>query len=52
MIHKITSLEGYNYRFKSLNTQLNGPTNQIQYVEVPKVVVPTNKKTIFKNFEV
>ena len=43
MMHKIIPFVDYNYWFKRLNTQLNKPTNQIK---VPKVAVPTNKKTL------
>ena len=44
MIHKITSIVDYNEWLKSLDTQLNEPTNQ-NSIKFPKVVEPTNKKT-------
>ena len=45
MKNKITSSLDYNYWFKSLDTQLNDPTNQ-NSIKVPKIVEPTNKKTV------
>ena len=45
---QITPLD-YNQGLKRLVTQLNESTNQ-NLVKVPKVVKPTNKKTLVKNF--
>ena len=45
---QITPLD-YNQRLKRLVTQLNELTN-LKLVKVPKVVKPTNKKTLLKNF--
>ena len=39
----------YNKGLKSLDTQLNKPTNQ-NSIEVLKVVKPTKKKTLLYNF--
>ena len=47
MTHKNTPSVDYNERLKSLNSQLNKPTNQ-NLVRVPKVVKQTNKKTLLK----
>ena len=41
MIHKNTPSVDYNLLLKSLDTQINEPTNQNSIV--PKVVKPTNK---------
>ena len=49
MKHKITHSVDYNYWLKRLDTQLNKPTNQ-NLIRVPKVVKPTNKKTLLYNF--
>ena len=38
-----------NYWLKRFNTQLNDPTNQ-NSLKVPKVDMPTNKKTLLYNF--
>ena len=35
----------FNLWLKRLDTQLNEPTNQ-NYIKIPKVVKPTNKKTL------
>ncbi len=43
--NKITSSIYYNYRLKRMDTKLNYPTNQ-NSIKVPKVVEPTNKRTI------
>ena len=43
--HKITPSVDCNQWLKRLNTQRNKPTNQIS-VENPKIVKPTNKKTL------
>ena len=45
LIHKITPSVDYNYWLKRLDTQLNKTTNQ-NSLEVPKVVMPKNKKTL------
>ena len=42
---KITRSVNYNQWLKSLNTQLNEPTNQ-NLIKVPKVVMPTYKNFI------
>ena len=47
MIYKITTSVDYNYWLKHLEILLNEPTNQ-NSVKVPKVVKPTNNKTIIK----
>ena len=44
IIHKITHSVDYNWWLKRLDNQLNEPTNQTS-IRVPKVVMPTNKKT-------
>ena len=49
MIHKIPSSVDYNYWLKRLNNHLNKSYNQIS-LKVPKVVKPTNKKTLLKYF--
>ena len=49
MINKINPSVDYSYWLKHLNTQPKEPTNQ-NSVEVPKLVKPTNKKTLLKNF--
>ena len=46
---QITPLD-YNQGLKRLVTQLNESTN-LNLVKVPKVVKPTNNKTLLKNFE-
>ena len=48
MIHKKPSVN-YNKRFKRLDTQLNDSTYENSR-KVHKVVMPTNKKTLIKNF--
>ena len=47
MIHKINPAVDYNYWLKRLDsgTQHNKPTNR-NSIKVPKVVEPTNKKTL------
>ena len=47
MILKITPSVDFNLWLKRLYTQLNEPTNKYT-LKVPKVVKPTNKKTLFK----
>ena len=47
MIHKILSPVDYNYWLERLETQLNESTNQ-NSLKVPRVVKPTNKKTLLK----
>ena len=46
MIHKITPVVDYNYWLKHFDTQLNDHLIKIK-LKVPKVAVPTNKKTLF-----
>ena len=48
VIHKITPSVDYNHWLKCLDTQLNEPT----YQKVPKVVKPTNKKTLEKKYKI
>ena len=48
MIHKITPSVDKNKWLKRLNTQLNETTNHDLFTKVPKVVKPTNKKTLLK----
>ena len=43
--HKITPSVDYNIWLKRLDTQLNKPSNQ-NSVKFPKVIKPTNKKTL------
>ena len=45
MIHKINPAVDYNKWLRRLDTQLNEPNNQ-NSIKVPKVVKPTNKKTL------
>ena len=45
LTHKITPSVDYNYWLKRLDTQFNKPTIQ-KSLKVPKVVKPTNKKTL------
>ena len=45
MIHKFTSSVDYNQWLERFDTQLNETTKQ-NSIEVPKVIVPTNKKTL------
>ena len=45
MIHKITPSVDYNQWLKRWDTQSNKPTNQ-NPITVPKVVKPTNKKSL------
>ena len=45
MFHKINPAVDYNYWLKRLKSQHNEPTNK-NPIKVPKVVEPTNKKTL------
>ena len=45
LIHQITPSVDYNLWLIRLDTQLKKPTNQ-NLLKVPKVVKPTNKKTL------
>ncbi len=45
MIHKLQNITPSNRWLKRLDTQLDKPTNQ-NYIKAPKVVKPTNKKTL------
>ena len=45
MIHKITPSVDDKLGLKRLDTQINEPSNQ-NSLKVPKIVEPTNKKTI------
>ena len=47
MVQKVTPSVYYNQWLKRLNTQLNESTNQ-NPIKVPKVVKPTNIKTLLK----
>ena len=49
LIHKITPSVDYNSWLKRLDPQLTKPTNQ-NSIKVPKVVEPSNKKTLLKSF--
>ena len=49
MIHKNTPSVDYNYWLKRLDAQLNESTSPNSF-KVPKVVKPTNKKTLLQNF--
>ena len=49
MINKITSTVDYNVWLKRLGTELNEPTN-LNFHKIPKVVKPTNNKTLLKYF--
>ena len=46
MIHQIIPSVDYKKMLKRLINQLNEPINQ-NSIKVPKVVKPTNKKTLF-----
>ncbi len=46
MKHKITPSVDYKLWLKCMDTLLNEPSHQ-NSVDVPKVVKPTNKKTLF-----
>ena len=47
--HKINPSIDCNYWLKRMDTQFDKTTNQ-NLLKVPKVVKPTNKKTLFLNF--
>ena len=47
MIHETIPSVDYNQRLKSLDNQLNDPTNQ-NSIKVPNVVKPKNKKRYYK----
>ena len=49
LIHKITPSVDYNLWLKRLDPQLTEPTNQ-NSKKIPKVVEPSNKKTLLKSF--
>ena len=49
MTNKITPSVDYKYWLKRWDTQLNEQTNQ-NSIKLPKVVRPTNKKTLLQDF--
>ena len=49
LIHNITPSVDYNQWLNRLDTQLNKPT-KIKFMKVLKVVKPTNKNMLIKNF--
>ena len=46
MIDKITPFVDNNWGLKRFNTKINDPSNQNSFIQVPKVIKTTNKKTL------